>query len=410
MQAQYTEDIVVTADNKYLLGLYKDGHIIVVDLEKIKGIRRIYKNYEAGSKEYEYVPESKKNMMKEFKVDIKDATASAITVNSKGEVLISTILNKAELLTSTTPNKVKTDKLYRVIKVKDIDNFMKEESETSENPPKLIDVDVPNISDLNPKAEGVGDITNIKYNGASNTLLIALLNGSNTELYVYNKEKNIGPKKIGQVEKRINGMTVVNKKIKVATDDGIYELKNLFIADRVRKLSNIKDKAIMASGEIYPDALSISSLATKENIPILISKKAQLSSFTSKFIEENKIKSLVFAGGLEAVNAEVEKMTTALGAKTLVRYAGADRYETSRIIADSVRKDAKYSLYASGQVFADELIAGVIGGDLEAPILLVKKDEVPNSIKEYLTLNKNKRIIVGGYDTISKKIENEIMK
>lgn len=183
-----------------------------------------------------------------------------------------------------------------------------------------------------------------------------------------------------------------------------------FIANRVRSLSGVKDKAIIASGETYPDALSISSLATKENLPILITTKDVLPKYTSKFIKEKSIDKLVYAGGYSTVSKEIEKTTNKLGAKILARYGGKDRYETSTIIAEKVRPKAEIALFASGEDFPDALVGGVLAGKLHSPIVLIKNNSIPPVVEKLVKEKHYKyRKVLGGESTISLEIENKLL-
>lgn len=181
------------------------------------------------------------------------------------------------------------------------------------------------------------------------------------------------------------------------------------IAKNIFAKTDNHNKAIIASGELYPDALCISTLATKENIPILLTGKKYLPEFTSNFILNNKINSLIYTGGYKTVDKIIEEKTSKLGAKTLIRYGGYDRFETSAIIAEAIRKDSKYALYASGENFADALISGYLGAKLESPTLLVKRDILPNIIKATMkNVSPDNRLIIGGHNSISNSVINEI--
>ncbi len=179
------------------------------------------------------------------------------------------------------------------------------------------------------------------------------------------------------------------------------------IGERVRA-NGSKDVVEIASGETFPDALSISSLAVKENAPILLSKKNDLTPVTKKAISDWKIEKVTIAGQTNTISAMVEKDVTNVIKKTS-RLGGADRYETSAIIAKAAVPDSTLGVYTSGEVFADALVAGPYAGINKAPVLLVNKDRVPTSIAKYTKESKiNRAVVIGGTSTVYDSTFNQI--
>lgn len=179
------------------------------------------------------------------------------------------------------------------------------------------------------------------------------------------------------------------------------------IGERVRA-NGSKDVVEIASGETFPDALSISSLAVKENAPILLSKKNDLTPVTKKAISDWKIEKATIAGQTNTISAMVEKDVTNVIKKTS-RLGGADRYETSAIIAKAAVPDSTLGVYTSGEVFADALVAGPYAGINKAPVLLVNKDRVPTRIVKYTKESKiNRAVVIGGTSTVYDSTFNQI--
>lgn len=85
---------------------------------------------------------------------------------------------------------------------------------------------------------------------------------------------------------------------------------------------------------------------------------------------------------------------------------GKDRYETSAKLADEL-KVYNTAVIVNGNSMADGLSAASLAGKYNAPILLVKKDSIPTSVKS--RLNKvNKVFIIGGEGAISKNVERQL--
>lgn len=158
----------------------------------------------------------------------------------------------------------------------------------------------------------------------------------------------------------------------------IYEFKN--------KLNPKSTTKAIVSGKNYADALV--------SAPYLKSEGSLL--FYDGNIEKDV--SLVFGG-----KNSVDKYD---GIK---RFFGSDRYETSIEVAKAL--NSKSLIFASGENFADSLSAITLSSANNIPIVLIKNNEIPLSVKTYLEKSKiEKAYIVGGKNTISDSNFNNISK
>ncbi|MBC2576643.1 cell wall-binding repeat-containing protein [Peptostreptococcus canis] len=184
------------------------------------------------------------------------------------------------------------------------------------------------------------------------------------------------------------------------------------IAIKVREKGN-KDTLEIASGESFPDALSMSSLAIKENAPILLSKNNELPNITKKSISDWNIKNVNIAGSNKTISNKVESeiKNNSKNSINIKRYGGKDRYETSVIISKAAFQKSDKAVYTSGENFADALVSGSFAAHKSAPVLLVKKEMVPFTVKEYTEKMKVKDVfIIGGKSMIDDKILDMINK
>ncbi|MDY4129087.1 MAG: cell wall-binding repeat-containing protein [Peptostreptococcus porci] len=100
----------------------------------------------------------------------------------------------------------------------------------------------------------------------------------------------------------------------------------------------------------------------------------------------------------------------------VTRISGNDRYDTSveiaKVIASTYNEsDNKVSVFASGESFSDSLSAGCLASEYNAPLLLVKKNEITGSVREfYSKYLKYDTFLVGGKNTISENVEKQIKK
>ena len=98
---------------------------------------------------------------------------------------------------------------------------------------------------------------------------------------------------------------------------------------------------------------------------------------------------------------------------SVTRISGSDRYDTSFKIQEFLTKDefSYYAVFASGEGFSDALSAGILAGEFEAPLILVRKDSIPKVISDnYSRILFGRSYLVGGTNSVSKKVEGEIYK
>ncbi|QQK07412.1 cell wall-binding repeat-containing protein [Miniphocaeibacter halophilus] len=92
------------------------------------------------------------------------------------------------------------------------------------------------------------------------------------------------------------------------------------------------------------------------------------------------------------------------------RISGADRYETAvEVSRKTFPKGSKYVIVASGEDFPDALVGGTLASQIDAPILLVTKNIVTSQTRnEIKRLKPSKIYILGGIETISKNVEDNL--
>jgi putative cell wall-binding protein len=104
-------------------------------------------------------------------------------------------------------------------------------------------------------------------------------------------------------------------------------------------------------------------------------------------------------------------LLTAAGVRAteVVRVAGPDRYATAARVADHFAPGVDTVLVASGAIFTDALGAAARAGSLGGPVLLVRRDGVPDVTREQLArLRPANVVIAGGPATVSTATEREL--
>ncbi len=200
------------------------------------------------------------------------------------------------------------------------------------------------------------------------------------------------------------------------------------------------DTVVIASGRAFPDALTASaltgsalspialsgpSLAGSRQAPLLLTEPDELPSFTRDFLVENEIKHVYIVGGTGAISRSVETAIAALPSVTSVmRFGGEDRYATSVSIASEVSAmmggagefcgtSLRTALLAVGDDFADALALAPIAARGPHPLLLTRRDALPESVRDFFAaaaeLGTIEHVVVaGGAFAVSDSVIDEL--
>ncbi|MEY9861039.1 putative cell wall-binding protein [Catenulispora sp. GAS73] len=129
---------------------------------------------------------------------------------------------------------------------------------------------------------------------------------------------------------------------------------------------------VLATGRTFPDALSGVPLAAHIHGPLLLTDTAAIDAPTlaeiSRVLGPDKTKTVYILGGTNAVSREVENAIVHLGYH-IQRFAGTDRYDTSRQVAASFGPTS-HVVVATGANFPDALSAGPLAAAENAPVIL----------------------------------------
>ena len=168
------------------------------------------------------------------------------------------------------------------------------------------------------------------------------------------------------------------------------------LAYEIERLTGKVNKAIIASGEDFPDALATAPLGSKEIAPILLVTRNQMDKKVSKALKDLNIKRVYVAGGQNSVSKKLEAQLPTV----IRRFNGQDRYETAVQVASYTYPDSKEVFVASGEVFPDALVIGPVCARRKAPILLSKSTQVKVT-DDYIESSKIEYLyIIGGTNTI----------
>lgn len=166
----------------------------------------------------------------------------------------------------------------------------------------------------------------------------------------------------------------------------------------------------LASGLDFPDALAGAPIAVAQGGSLLLTDPRALSTEVAAELARLAPEKVVLIGGEAVMSKSIaQAVARALPASKISRVAGADRYETSRMLAKSTTSTTAY--LASGAGFADALAASSVAGARKAPILLVQGSESTVDAATLASLKSSgvkQVIIVGGEGVISKSIASDL--
>lgn len=175
------------------------------------------------------------------------------------------------------------------------------------------------------------------------------------------------------------------------------------IGQEVRLTSKNTDLAILVDGRNFPDAISVSDLASERRVPILLTEADLLNKETKEALRDCNIKKLTIAGAEKSVSKNIEEKLKA-SIKDVDRIAGKDRYETSYLVAKELRSkiDNKNNMIlVDGRNFPDGITVASLLSKYKSPILLTTGDKIhPRVAKAINDWSIENILITGGYKSV----------
>ncbi|GAA2225291.1 cell wall-binding repeat-containing protein [Herbiconiux moechotypicola] len=169
----------------------------------------------------------------------------------------------------------------------------------------------------------------------------------------------------------------------------------------------------LANGLSFPDALSAGPAAAHAGGAVVLTDGTSLSASITQQLTDLQPGRIVVVGGEGSMSAQLFTQASALApADATVRLGGADRFETSRLVAadafcspspgPGAGCSAPEALFASGAGFADALAAGPAAAAADGPVILLPPDGVDEPTLTLLqTLGVAEATAVGGEASIS---------
>ncbi|AFM42966.1 RCC1 domain-containing protein, alpha-tubulin suppressor [Desulfosporosinus acidiphilus SJ4] len=143
----------------------------------------------------------------------------------------------------------------------------------------------------------------------------------------------------------------------------------------------------IASGENFPDALSVSSFSGSKQYPTLLVGANYFPDKTKSYITKDNPSEVYITGGTSVVSQDMENQIKSLvpGA-TVTRLAGDDCFGTNATVLNQFSVTPQTVYLANGNNFPDALAGSALAAKTGDPILLVNNQvlTIPYAIQSYL--------------------------
>ncbi|OAA93817.1 cell wall-binding repeat-containing protein [Clostridium coskatii] len=193
---------------------------------------------------------------------------------------------------------------------------------------------------------------------------------------------------------------------------------NIAVAKYLVKLGVSASNIIVASGEGFADALSVSSVAAAKGQILLLANNNKNSIQSSINFAKINCSKAVIVGTRDVISDSIKNT---FGANATRVNGGANRFDTNLAVLKTFKSDLKndnlYVANASAAIpdnlYADALVASALAGKYSAPLVLVDKDgtDATNNAMYYIkdTVSQNTHVqIIGGLSVIPDSIFDNI--
>ena len=178
------------------------------------------------------------------------------------------------------------------------------------------------------------------------------------------------------------------------------------------------DWVVMVSGRSWPDAVVAASIAGHLGAPVLMTPPTGVRDDALEFFETVGASNvLLVSTGPEStatIRTSVDEQLRAAGLE-VERAEGTDQYATGIAVAKRLGTPGSHddwgavAIIASGEVFADALVAGPVSAHGRFPVLLNPKAALHDGVSEYLrTADIDRVLIMGGKAALSQQVEDSI--
>ncbi len=177
-----------------------------------------------------------------------------------------------------------------------------------------------------------------------------------------------------------------------------------------KTFGNTGGTVYVATGQNFPDALSVGPVAAKAQGSLLLTGSTSASTATLSELKRLAPTKVILVGGTGAISTTVKnQMQRAVPKATFSRISGKNRYETSlNLLEKSFAKGQLKSVYfATGATYADALVAGPVATSNSGAILVIPGmrtgTELNRAISTAKKLGATEAFVLGGKGAVSEQ-------
>ncbi|EFG86647.1 cell wall-binding repeat-containing protein [Clostridium carboxidivorans] len=213
----------------------------------------------------------------------------------------------------------------------------------------------------------------------------------------------------------IGGKGVISKNAEDTLNGADIKTTRLYGQDRyetsvkiAEQLGNNVKEIAVASGENFPDAMSIAPIAAQKSMPIILTSGGKLPDSAANYIKDKNITNSYVVGGNDVVSDEtLSKLPKA------ERLYGDSRYDTNTAVAKRFASDLNFNtIYlSSGENFPDALAGSALAAKNSTCVLLIS-DYIGEATKKFAfdkLPSENNIKILGGQGAVSDKLVNKVI-
>ncbi|MDA8229344.1 MAG: cell wall-binding repeat-containing protein [Desulfitobacterium hafniense] len=185
----------------------------------------------------------------------------------------------------------------------------------------------------------------------------------------------------------------------------------------VSSMSAPSTEVVIATGENFPDALTVAAIAGQKNMPILLTASNALPEDTLQALKRLNPTKVHLVGGEGVISEGVkQKILTELklAPASIIRLGGVNRYQTGAQVLKILTESSVRLAFATGGDFPDALAGASLAVRQKATLILLPKqalEEYPDLlgyIKELMPKAESAQVF-GGEGAVSSQIETQIL-
>jgi cell wall-associated protease len=214
----------------------------------------------------------------------------------------------------------------------------------------------------------------------------------------------------------VGGKSVITANVeKEVKDLGIKTVSRISGADRyetsvkIAEQLGFTDRAVVATGQSFADALSIAPIAARLEMPILLTSKNGTPDSVQSYIEESMFEQFYVIGGESAIPEMVAEEFM-----NFERLSGSDRYETNSSIISYFAGELNMTtpFIATGKNYPDALAGSALAAVEGNPVVLTHPKEPQFTTMDTLAMFApvtDQYYILGGEGAISDSVVESLL-